>query len=261
MALLCAVLSVWWVSTVVHVDAQAVDDGYVGTTTYSDDAIVCGVIPVINTELTDVDLAEISAFLERLQEQGLYTTVVRLDLAVVTAAKPLNGVDESIVVASNPTATVPSQRERLLNVGVEQLPKTCEYVVMFEDPTIQFLNENWVADTLAQLNNYEVVQPFSFVYNRRQGDGIFNDVDFEGDMLFATTMGREPGQLFYSAAYGYNLLRNFDMHRGVAVEKLKGYGGGVWAFHRSFLETTGGVYDRALYRGPLRSALLCFVTD
>ena len=234
------------------------------TVTPTSSPSLCGVIPVINTQLATEDLDEISEYTQLLQAQGLYTGVVRLDIGGVAAAeRVIEGADETIVVASLPTITVPNQRERLLNLGVRQLPEFCQQVVLFEDATVEFLDQRWVQNTMEMLQSYEVVQPFAFVYNRRQGDGTFvsqtgnhgGGVDAEEgdiDLLFSASMGREPGQVFYSAAYGFNLLRNFDMHRGVAVEKLQGYGGAVWAFHRAFLQDVAGIYDRSLHRGRFR---------
>eukprot|EP00750_Incisomonas_marina_P000654 INCI10450.2.p1 GENE.INCI10450.2~~INCI10450.2.p1 ORF type:complete len:3195 (-),score=394.60 INCI10450.2:2128-11712(-) len=219
------------------------------------EASICGVLPVINTHLTDQEVAAISENVARLQQQGLFTSVVRLDLGPHASSKPVEGADQTWTVSTSPKVAVPSQRERLLSLGWQRLPSQCESIVLFEDANVQFLENDWVGLTLEALRTYDVVQPFSFVYNRRHGDGAIEDVDFDGDMLFASTMGHEPGQLFYGAAYGFHLLRNFDMHRGVAVEKLHGYGGGAWVFRRSFLEDVGGIFDAALNQADAFSLL------
>lgn len=225
------------------------------------EASICGVLPVINTHLTDQDVAAISDHVARLQQQGLFTLVIRLDLGPDASSKPIEGADQTWTVSTSPKVAVPSQRERLLSLGWQRLPSHCENVVLFEDANVQFFENDWVGLTAEALRTYDVVQPFSFVYNRRHGDGAIEDVDFEGDMLFASVMGHEPGQLFYGAAYGFHLLRNFDMHRGVAVEKLQGYGGAAWAFRRSFLEDVGGIFDSALNKGtkPLLFFARCFL--
>jgi hypothetical protein len=242
-----AVLAVF--ATAVVATASAATDAPAGS-----QPALCGVVPIVNTHLTDDDIDVVSAHLQLLQRQGLFTSVVRLDLGGST--KAVTGADQVWAVASSGTVAVPSQRERLLSVGVQKLPAACESVVLFEDATVQFMDDAWVGLTVEALRSAEVVQPFSFLYNRRQGDSGVNGADFDNDVLAAATMGQQPGQVFYGAAYGYNLLRNFDMHRGVAVEKLRGYGGGAWAFRRSFLDAVGGVYERALWRGTCEGHIL-----
>jgi len=220
---------------------------------------LCGVVPVINTNFHDGDIEAIDEFLARLRGQGLFVSVVRLDLG--GSEKLLQEADETQRFASSPKVAIPSQREHLLAIGVKRLPAACKAVALFQDASIQFLNEDWVDDTLEALEDFELVQPFSFVYNRRQGDALIAIADFEDDMLFESAMGREPGQLFYGAAYGFSLLRNFDLHRGVVVEKLQGFGGGVWVCNRAFLEKAGGIFDDTLrlgeWRGCCARACVC----
>jgi len=54
------------------------------------------------------------------------------------------------------------QKERLLNIALQSLPASVEKV-MWLDTDLIFLNDNWVPETAALLDEYSVVQPFGWM--------------------------------------------------------------------------------------------------
>src|SRR6478609_5034648 len=59
------------------------------------------------------------------------------------------------------------QKERLLRIGEQLLPKTQDYVV-FLDADIVFQNKNWLAETRKLLKEVNVVQPFKTIHRRNR---------------------------------------------------------------------------------------------
>jgi hypothetical protein len=50
-------------------------------------------------------------------------------------------------------------KENLINIGIHHLPNTWKYVSWI-DADLTFVNDNWVQDTINELNKYDVVQMF-----------------------------------------------------------------------------------------------------
>ena len=87
------------------------------------------------------------------------------------------------------------QKERLLNVALQQVPPDCE-CVSFLDADVIFGNKNWVAETTDRLRQYPIVQlfetardlPLDFDWNR---DSV-SDVDSKltGESVAKVAMDR-----------------------------------------------------------------------
>ena len=124
------------------------------------------------------------------------------------------------------------QKERLLNLGVQQLPDDCDKVAWL-DADVLFARPDWAKETARRLESYVAVQPFSHsvrlpLRSRR----------CEPAML---PFGAGEGQLFYGIAWGVRAkgpasLASYDQH---------GHTGFAWAARRSLLDKHG-LYDANL---------------
>src|SRR6266436_5178790 len=119
------------------------------------------------------------------------------------------------------------QKERLLNLGIRSLPKTCEKVVWL-DGDVLFQNDEWVSRTMKLLDQYVVVQPFQMAYWLPPG---IQDIDSKGPSLCV--------QL--STAYDQSI------HPGNSL--YKAHMGFAWAARRTALAAADGLYDRFIIGG------------
>lgn len=114
------------------------------------------------------------------------------------------------------------QKERLLNLGIEKLPKECRYAVWLDCDVI-FSDENWAAQAEKQLEKHMVIQPFEAAvrlpkdHTHFQGEG-------ESWNSFAKVFQEEPN-LF--------LFGEFDAH---------GHSGFAWGARRELFKNNK-LYD------------------
>jgi hypothetical protein len=166
---------------------------------------------------------------ERVRKQGAKLLIV--ELAFGEDAHALEGslADRIIRVRSS---SVLWQKERLLNIAVEELPDDCDKVAWI-DADILFENDNWIKETNRLLQEYVVVQPFhqswflppeseqylrcGSVPDSHRG----NNMDYGA----AYTRIQDPGQTMIAGAMGH-----------------------AWAARRSLLKTAG-LYDRNILGG------------
>ncbi|MBX8633125.1 MAG: hypothetical protein KHF84_01250 [Thermoplasmata archaeon] len=117
------------------------------------------------------------------------------------------------------------QKERLLNLAIHHLPKSCHKVAWL-DTDIFFENPRWAIETSQLLNEVPIVQPFDTALWLPKGQTRFRGrgIVWSG---FAATARRHPG-LFLSG--------DFDRH---------GHSGYAWAARREIVEKHG-LYDRSV---------------
>ena len=122
-------------------------------------------------------------------------------------------------------ASVMWQKERLLNVGIERLPRSCRKVAWL-DTDIFFENPEWAVETSGLLDKVPVVQPFDTALWLPKGTTRFRGrgIAWSG---FAKVARLHPG-LFLSG--------DFDRH---------GHSGYAWAARRELL-SKHGLYDRSV---------------
>ncbi len=115
------------------------------------------------------------------------------------------------------------QKERLLNLAIESLPKDVDAVAWL-DADLIWLNRNWVAEACKLLERYNAVQLFEHVH----------DTDHEGRL----------GKIYPGHVY--------------ARTQGLGYGrpGGAWAARREVM--TGGLYDRHAVGGGDTAAVFAW---
>jgi hypothetical protein len=113
-------------------------------------------------------------------------------------------------------------KENLINMGVRNLPKNWKYMAWI-DADIQFLNENWVADTIDELQTADVVQLWQNAVNLGpKGETLKIDKSF-AYMFIGSGTKWTP-----SDKYGF-------WHTGYA-----------WACTREAFQNMGGLIDWAI---------------
>ena len=118
------------------------------------------------------------------------------------------------------------QKESLLNIALEQLPVDCDKVIWIDCDLI-FHNNNWVRETAALLEEYNVVQPFSSILRLPKEQ---NNADSLTDIKFDY---RDKG-IFHSAARGAAVFGNKVL--GDSCYDNRGAVGYAWSIRRSILE-------------------------
>lgn len=166
-------------------------------------------------------LEQIKYFSECIRTQGLRLLVVELAFEDALFSLPANVADRIVRVRSN---TVLWQKERLLNLALQELPRSCDKVVWL-DIDILFENDLWVDETSRLLKEFIVVQPFDVAHWLLPG---------------WTTRSPEWEESMPGTAYS----------RSLAPEQshMQGHWGFAWAAHRTLLNTHG-LYDRFILGG------------
>ncbi|MDJ1473227.1 hypothetical protein [Xanthocytophaga flava] len=117
------------------------------------------------------------------------------------------------------------QKERLLNVAIQALPKNCTKLAWI-DCDILFENESWIVETSKLLDTYPVVQPFEFVIRLPKGCSYYEG---KGDQWesFASVYQKRSNQL---------PACDFNSH---------GHTGFAWAIRKEII-TKNGLYDASI---------------
>jgi predicted O-methyltransferase YrrM len=167
-------------------------------------------------------------FRESSKRQGL--NLLAVELAFGNEPFELSKEDADILIQLR-GGDILWQKERLFNIGLENLPEDCDKVAWLDCDVI-FENENWVSQTSCLLEKYIVVQPFSFCV-RLPWFGVVDEVKF-------LPFGNEEEQRFYSAAYA----NTNPPIKDEVIEYLKyGHPGFGWAIRRSVIDKVK-FYDR-----------------
>ena len=161
----------------------------------------------------------------RSRSQGLKLLIVELAFGEEPFEVPEDLAD---CIVRRRTTSVLWQKERLLNIGLRQLPASCDKVVWL-DGDVLFENEAWVHDTCRLLQSYVAVQPFETACWLAAGVEWLPAEAFE----FGSAEGRGiPGMAYVMA--GLNDPRDLlpDYH-------CQGHTGFAWAARRSLIEKHG----------------------
>lgn len=116
------------------------------------------------------------------------------------------------------------QKERLLNLALQQLPADCTKVAWL-DADLLFQNPGWAIETSAALDRFQAVQPFDRAVRLARG-ALTEDGAATSYPGFAAVYSRNPQQL---------LTGDFARH---------GHTGFAWAARREVL--VGGLYDACI---------------
>ena len=124
-------------------------------------------------------------------------------------------------------------KENLINMGVKALPRDWKYMAWI-DADIEFLNKNWVRDTIDQLQSAEVVQLWRSAVNLGpEGETIKVDKSFAYMFVGSGTKWTPTDK------YGF-------WHSGYA-----------WACTRKAHDLTGGLIDWAILGSGDRHMAMC----
>ena len=136
------------------------------------------------------------------------------------------------------------QKERLLNIALENLPNSVDKV-MWLDSDLIFLNDDWVVETSELLDHFPVVQPFGWMtYLSANQDGS----DFL-ETLGALPLGQGVGAVYHSAGLGLQSFPDMCFRSNF----LLGHPGFAWAARREVM--VHGFYDRSIIGGGDRIML------
>jgi len=165
-------------------------------------------------------------FQKAIRKQNL--PIITIELAFGDSPFVLKTGDADILVQRR-GGNIMWQKERLLNVALDYLPKDCDKVVWL-DSDILFEKKNWVEKTANQLEKYIVVQPFSHVVRLPKGKTRCN--------RHRCKNGSQENEIFHGfglgmAKYGKESSCCFHVHGTTGI---------AWAIRRSILKKHG-FYD------------------
>jgi len=181
-------------------------------------------------------LANLQLFSEGVRRQGLSLLIVELAFGDEPFRVPDNAADRIVRLR---TTTVLWHKERLINIGLKQLPPSCRFVAWL-DADVLFENDHWVAAARAQLEHTVVMQPFEVACWLPEGATSAPDHLPEGHL--SNLEGR------HIAGFAAALDRADHRRRALAVNDQYWHTGFAWAARRDFLDRHG-LYDRAILGG------------
>jgi hypothetical protein len=120
-------------------------------------------------------------------------------------------------------------KENLINIGIKRSPDHCKYIAWI-DLEVEFLNKNWIRETISSLKNSKIVQLFEIV----------------------RILGPNLEVLDTQKAYGWCNARNRTGLTGLLRKKykmkFKSYctAGYAWAAKKSTLLEIGGLFDKGI---------------
>jgi hypothetical protein len=205
-----------------------------------------GVTAYFNPHAIPLQLQNLHEFSDHVRSQGLKLLIVELAFGAASFSAPAELGDQILRCR---TDTVLWQKERLLNLGIAQLPASCDKVAWL-DGDILFENAAWVAETARLLAAYVVVQPFTTACWLPRA---------ARSMAPAAPRGLGEGKCLPGIVAGLADVASLDGRRqALANYSLSGHTGFAWAARRTLL-TTHALYDRGIVGGadmPIAHALL-----
>ncbi len=173
-------------------------------------------------------LDNVELFSERIRRQGLKLVVVELAFGEDAYEVPDKMADHIIRLRST---TVLWQKERLLNIALQELPERCDKVAWL-DADVLFANCAWVEQTSRLLQRYVVVQPYDLALGLSPQVRIPLSVSqVRHDQVEFCKIGIAFDQITNSGALPDDKIR------------MRSHPGFAWAARRSVL-ARHGFYDR-----------------
>jgi hypothetical protein len=173
-------------------------------------------------------------FRYKTKKQGL--KLLAVELAFGDAPFELNPDSADILIQlRGEEKNIMWQKERLLTIGLKNLPKNCDKVVWL-DCDIRFMRDDWIEQTSKLLREYPVVQPYSVVMRLQKGD-----VDYNAG-LKADVKVLDNKDIYYG--FGYQVNKYGEEIIGKEFSK-HGHGGFAWAARKEVLDKIG-FYDKML---------------
>jgi hypothetical protein len=204
-----------------------------------------GVVAYFNPTGCRWSLGNLEHFSRGARRQGLRLLVV--ELAFGDAPFEVSSGISDLVIRSR-SETVLWQKERLLNVGLKNLPPSCDKVAWLDGDLI-FENADWVDETSRLLESSVIVQPFDTACWLPHG---------ADSLSFNLPVGIGEGHCLPGIASV--LAEQADHRRALADYRLHGHTGFAWAGRRAFLDRHG-LYDRCILGGGDVVMAHCFYGD
>jgi hypothetical protein len=125
-------------------------------------------------------------------------------------------------------------KENLLNLMIARLPSDWQYVAWI-DADVHFVRPDWPAETVQQLQHYDIVQLFSEAHDLGPDQHVFARY-----RSFAWSHGQGIPRLRGAGYYGGTPARRDE---GIAYYHHSGY---AWAIRREAFDAVGGLLDCAV---------------
>lgn len=169
------------------------------------------------------------------RRQGLPLIIVELAFGNSAFVVPNDWAE--VVVHLN-TNTVLWHKERLLNIALGYLPRSCTKIAWIDGDVI-FTNDQWVPAACEALDEYPIVQLFE--------TAVYLPPDHDGSALKGSHPSIESGQVPVhsqsSAAFAARKCRTIEEISATLENYSSAHPGFAWAGHRTLFEKVG-FYDR-----------------
>ncbi len=174
--------------------------------------------------------------LANLKKQGLKIILVELAFTDNSFEFSVDYTDKVIQLRSD---DIMWQKEALINIGIKNLPESCDKVVWF-DADIIFSNETWMEKTSQLLEKYHIVQPFEDLIRLPKNEGQFEYQNLhkkiEGIITFPKSISLYGSAKAITQNGGKSLTKSY-LHHG-----LTGY---AWAARKETIASIG-LYDACI---------------
>lgn len=182
-------------------------------------------------------------FSQSLKNQGLKLLAVELVFFDKKFELKDNDTDILIQIRGN-EKNILWQKEALLNLSLKNLPKDCDKIVWL-DCDIIFEDDNWIKETSKLLEEYKIVQPYSWAFRLLKNN--------KRNSFKNTKTGEQNGQKLHGMIYGIANKGKDVLSWG--FYKDHGHTGFAWAGRKKIFDEIN-FYDRALlYSGDLLMAM------
>ncbi|HYD49672.1 MAG TPA: Nif11-like leader peptide family natural product precursor [Terriglobales bacterium] len=168
-------------------------------------------------------LRNLDSCVRRARAQGLKLLIVELAFRNAPFEVPEDLCDR---IVRRRTDSILWQKERLLNIGLRQLPASCDKVVWL-DGDVLFENDNWVEETAVLLQTFMVVQPFDTACWLAPGE------------MRRTLEPNGGGQTRAMPGFAY-VISGLGEHRELMPDYYRqGHTGFAWAARRALMDKHG----------------------
>lgn len=180
-------------------------------------------------------ISNFGIFSGRIRKQGIKLLVIELARNDVPFVLGTSTADKLIQVRSD---VILWQKERLLNIALQELPQDCTKVVWL-DADVIFENDHWAQETSDLLDRYMVVQPFEEAW------WLSADCSRAITLLNESLLPELIAQWHrFSENHRYGIVRD---PLGPNRTKLTGHTGFAWASRLSLV--ADGLYDKMIMNG------------
>ncbi|MFT4326222.1 MAG: hypothetical protein ACMXYK_01850, partial [Candidatus Woesearchaeota archaeon] len=181
----------------------------------------------------DIKYQNYNIFRKKLQKQHIKLIAIELSFNNNPFELKKNDADIVMQIKGN-DKNILWQKEALLNIGLNNLPKDCDKVAWL-DCDIIFKNNNWVKETSKLLETYVLVQPFDTVIRLKK-----NKINMSNQEISKTKLGLGNGYKSKSVAW---TVHTYGRVARMIKPKEAGHTGFAWAARRECLEEIK-FYDR-----------------